>query len=62
MIDPAALVAPIQLITLGIIAIAWIALLVGRYDRRTIIKSGLGATVILYAVVGLPIAYLLSGG
>ncbi|WP_020617628.1 hypothetical protein [Paenibacillus daejeonensis] len=60
MIRAETLVSPWQFITLGIILIAWIALIVGRYDRRTIIRSGIGATVLLYLIVGFPLAIILS--
>lgn len=47
-----------HLIALGMIVIAWIALWLGGYDRRMILKSGLGATLVLYIVATIPIAII----
>lgn len=45
-------------IALGMIGIAWIALWLGGYDRKTILKSGVGATIMLYIIASLPIALI----
>ncbi|WP_138494431.1 hypothetical protein [Paenibacillus pinistramenti] len=45
-----------HLITLGMIIVAWIALGIGGYDRKTVLRSGLGATVLLYVITTAAIA------
>ena len=43
-------------ITAFLIAVAWIALVAGGYDRRVILRSGAGAMVALYVITTIPIA------
>ncbi|MCY9590825.1 hypothetical protein [Paenibacillus chitinolyticus] len=50
-----------HLITLGLILIAWIALIAGGYDKRTILRSGGGAVLLLYIVSTIPIATITHG-
>ncbi|MFE4571937.1 hypothetical protein [Paenibacillus chitinolyticus] len=50
-----------HLITLGLILIAWIALIAGGYDKRTILRSGGGAVLLLYIVSTIPIAAITHG-
>ncbi|MFS0840931.1 hypothetical protein [Paenibacillus sp. 1P03SA] len=50
-----------HLITLALILIAWIALFAGGYDRRTILRSGGGAMLLLYIVSTIPIAAITHG-
>lgn len=45
-----------HLITLLLIVIAWFALWIGGYDRKTILRSGIGAVAVLYAITTIPIA------
>ncbi|CAH0120205.1 hypothetical protein PAE9249_02719 [Paenibacillus sp. CECT 9249] len=47
-----------HLITLALIAIAWIALIVGGYDRRVVLRSGFGAIIGLYIITTIPIAVI----
>lgn len=50
-----------HLITLVLILIAWIALIAGGYDKRTILRSGGGAVLLLYIVSTIPIATITHG-
>lgn len=43
-------------ITVVLIAIAWIALLAGGYEKRVVLRSGIGAMVLLYVITTIPIA------
>lgn len=45
-----------HLITIGAIAVAWISLWLGGYDRKTMLKSGIGATILLYIIALIPLA------
>lgn len=45
-----------HLLAVGLIIIAWIGLIIGKYDRRTLLRSGAGATLLLYIIVTIPIA------
>lgn len=47
-----------HLIAAGAALIAWFALLVGGYDRRTVLRSGAGAAIILYILATIPIVAL----
>ncbi|WP_019121624.1 hypothetical protein [Brevibacillus massiliensis] len=45
-----------HLITAAMTVIAWIALIAGGYERRVVLRSGMGAMVFLYVVTTIPIA------
>ncbi|MFM1653265.1 hypothetical protein ACI7RC_14320 [Brevibacillus sp. B_LB10_24] len=45
-----------HLITAVMMAIAWISLIAGGYERRVVLRSGMGAMVFLYVVTTIPIA------
>jgi hypothetical protein len=45
-----------HLITAAMTVIAWIALIAGGYERRVVLRSGIGAMVFLYVVTTIPIA------
>lgn len=47
-----------HLITLVMIIIAFVSLIIGRYDKRTILRSGGGAILTLYIITTIPIATL----
>ena len=44
-----------HLIAVVLIVIAWIGLIVGKYERKTVIRSGLSAAVIFYAFITIPV-------
>lgn len=47
-----------HLIAVVLTVIAWIGLIAGKYDRKTILRSGLSAAALFYVIVTLPVVIL----
>lgn len=57
-IQPDMFLSKWHLIALVLTVIAWMGLIVGKYDRKTVLRSGLGTAAFFYAIVTLPVVLI----